>query len=164
MTETPDPRNVDSRTDSEREADENARASRADLITFLRSTTTTRIDREADGDTEVRTEHVARFAVEPGALPDMTHKYGSQTFRPRWLTVLWVEGQLSGIKVSGPRVLKSGKLADKGDINRNVNTRDYEWDAYDLAHPDRGVPVPETLMLRITDYGYTFTTGTSETR
>lgn len=123
-------------------------------IDFLRSTTTTRVQREADGDTEVTVEHTARFGVEPGAIPDLTHKYGSQQFRPRWLTATWTEGKLSRVAVSGPRVLKSGKLADKGDINSNANTRDFDWSGRDL---ERGkgyedTPVPEVITARLAAY------------
>ncbi|UXE04433.1 hypothetical protein SEA_FUNSIZED_62 [Mycobacterium phage Funsized] len=123
-------------------------------IEFVRSTTTTRVERSATGDQATTVEHTARFGVEAGTIPDLTHKYGSQQFRPRWLTATWTEGKLSRIHVSGPRVLKSGKLAGKGDINSNANTRDFDWSGWDI---ERGygynqTPVPEVIMAKLSSY------------
>ncbi|QPX62173.1 hypothetical protein PBI_INDLOVU_58 [Mycobacterium phage Indlovu] len=123
-------------------------------ITFLRSTTSTRVDLDADGTERTSVEHTARFAIEPGAVPDLTHKYGSQQFRPRWLTVTWDDGRLSRIAVTGPRVLKSGKLAGTGDINRNVNTRDFDWSRHDIERGKgyEGTVIPTAILERINAY------------
>lgn len=137
-------------TDTEHEA-----AARADLITFLRSTTTTRVHREADGDTEVSVEHTARFAIEPGAVDDLPHKYGKQIFRPLWLTAIWHRGELSRIAVSGPRVLASGKMAEIGEHNRNANTRDFEWSGrYEIRRGIgyKGQELPAIIVKRLADY------------
>lgn len=121
-------------------------------ITFLRSTTTTRVNREADGDTKITVEHTARFAVSPGTLPDMAHKYGKQIFRPQFAVVDWRNGKLDSIAITGQRVLKGGRLSDSGhDTSRN-----YDWAAYDLrdgAHRTASwVPVPEPLRDAIAAY------------
>lgn len=133
-------------------------------ITFLRSTTSTRIDRESDGSGRTSVEHTARFAIEPGVVPDLTHKYGSQTFRPRWLTATWDDGRLSRIAVTGPRVLKSGKLAGTGDINRNVNTRDFDWSRHDIerGHGYEGTPVPTAITERLNAYEVAVSTQTGQ--
>lgn len=82
-------------------------------IDFLRSTTTITVDREADGDKTTRVEHIARFAVNPGALPDQVQDYGRRrTFRPAWLGVRWSNGKLSGVTLSGKRLLKSGRFSE----------------------------------------------------
>jgi hypothetical protein len=119
-------------------------------ITFLRSTTTTRVDREADGEIDVSVTHLARFSIEAGAIPDMTHQYGSQHFRPEWAEVTWNDGELSRIALTGPRVLKSDKLSRAG----HASSRNYEWSSWDLSHPDRSrkAPVPEALTAAIADY------------
>jgi hypothetical protein len=109
---------------------------------------------DADGETTTTVEHYARFGVDLGAIPDLTHKYGSQQFRPRWLTATWIDGRLSRITVSGPRVLKSGALAGKGDINSNANTRDFDWSGYDIdrGHGWNNTPIPDAIIDRIADY------------
>lgn len=127
-----------------------------DGITFLRSTTTTRVDREADGDTKTTVSHIARFAIRPGVLPDMTHQYGEQVFRPQWAEITWLNGTLDRIALTGQRVLKSGKLSDGG----HQTSRNYDWSSFDLKMLAEGrtshrapTPVPEPLLSAITAYG-----------
>ncbi|AHJ88454.1 hypothetical protein 40BC_054 [Mycobacterium phage 40BC] len=83
-------------------------------ITFLRSTTTTITDIQADGDTDTEVKHVARFAIEPGTVPDQTRRYGTWIFRPSWLEVTWRDGDLAEVRVTGPRVLKAGMSKTQG--------------------------------------------------
>ncbi|MBV9869110.1 MAG: hypothetical protein JO214_00565, partial [Frankiaceae bacterium] len=119
-------------------------------IDFLRSTTTTRADRTASGEVSISVEHTARFAIEPGTLPDMTHQYGSQTFRPQFVTVEWHDGKLRRIAVRGQRVLKSGKVQDNGD----PASRNFDWTGADVER-GRGykdTPIPEALLARIKTY------------
>jgi len=130
----------------------------ATTIDFLRSTTTTRVFRDSQGNvTETTVDHVARFGVNPGALPDMVHQYGSQLFRPQWAQVTWTDGRLTRIELRGQRVLKSGKLSESG----HNTSRNYDWSGYDLENPsDRRVPPPEALMERIAAYQVAVSTQT----
>ncbi|AHJ88555.1 hypothetical protein Jolie1_055 [Mycobacterium phage Julie1] len=102
---------TDQPTDLEPVADRRA-------ITFLRSTTTTTVDIQADGDTDTEVKHLARFAVEPGTVPDMQRRYGTWVFRPSWMEALYRDGYLEEVRVTGPRVLKAGlsKTGDSGDF------------------------------------------------
>jgi len=134
-------------------ADLDAAESTDSKITFLRSTTTTRVNREADGDTSTSVEHVARFAIPAGAVPDMVHQYGSQKFRPQWAQVTWLNGKLHEIAITGQRVLKSGKLSDHG----HASSRNYNWSSWDLENKAKGgrlggQQVPEELATRIRLY------------
>ena len=126
-------------------------------IDFLRSTTTTRVDRTASSpEPDVTVEHVARFAIEPGAVPDMTHRYGSQTFAPTFLTATWNEGKLARVRVSGPRRLKSGALQGEGE-QRHANSREQEFRgrALDPAATGLGsydIPLPQAIADRLRAY------------
>lgn len=96
--------------------------------TFLRSTTTTVVDREADGDTDIDVQHLARFALTPGALPDQLSRYSrTRRFRPSWAEALWREGALEKVWVTGPRVLKDGSLSSH-DTGRDEWERGYRRD------------------------------------
>lgn len=117
-------------------------------ITFLRSTTTTRVDREADGDTKTRVEHVARFAVELGTLPDQLHQYGSQVFRPSWAVVVWANGVLTRVRITGPRVLKDGTLSEAG----HASSREYEWTSWSTNRPLDRDKLPAPLASRLAEY------------
>lgn len=126
-------------------------------IAFLRSTTTTRVNTEADGDTRISVEHVARFAAPDGLIPDQTHRYGSQQFAPLFLTATWVDGTLREIRATGPRRLKSGKLQDKGE-RHHAESREQEWrgraldpDATKLSS-SYDVPLPRVIADRIAAY------------
>lgn len=127
-------------------------------IDFLRSTTTTRVDRTASAvEPSVSVEHVARFAIEPGAVPDMVHRYGSQTFAPTFLTASWEEGKLRRVRVVGPRRLKSGELAHEGDISHNANSREQEWSGRSLDPKAENlgsydVPIPQAIADRLRAY------------
>lgn len=82
-------------------------------VDFLRSTTTVTTDREADGDTTVRVRHLARFAVAPNAVADLTVPYGhrrTSVFAPRWLEATWVDGRLYSVDVTGPQRNAGGNL------------------------------------------------------
>jgi hypothetical protein len=123
-------------------------------ITFLRSTTSTTVDTDADGDTTTAVKHTARFAIRPGSVPDLVHHFGSQTFVPMFLTARWNDGKLFNVRVVGPRRLKSGKIAGHGDIDHDVNSREFEWSSYDI---DRGTgwnntPIPDAIIKRLADY------------
>ncbi|QHB37366.1 hypothetical protein I5G58_gp064 [Mycobacterium phage BirdsNest] len=126
-------------------------------IDFLRSTTTTRVERTGSGaEPEISVEHYARFAAEEGVVPDMTHRYGSQTFAPRFITATWVDGKLERVRATGPRRLKSGKLQGEG-INRHAESREQEWrgrsldpDATGLGSYD--VPLPKVIADRLRAY------------
>ncbi|QHB37795.1 hypothetical protein I5G63_gp054 [Mycobacterium phage Imvubu] len=101
-------------------------AGEAGRITFLRSTTTTRVETNASGDTEISVTHVARFAAPEGVIPDQVHRYGSQPFAPLFVTARWVDGKLDEIKATGPRRLKSGKVQQPGEM-RHAESREQEW-------------------------------------
>ncbi len=103
-------------------------------IDFLRSTTTTTIDREADGDTKIRLEHIARFGIEPGTVADQNRRYGTWKFRPSWLEVTWRDGLLVEVRTSGPRVLKD-RLSDK-------ETAHTTWELRYGRDPETGKPYP----------------------
>lgn len=113
-------------------------------ITFLRSTTTTTVDREADGDTSTEVAHIARFAVEPGAVPDMVPKYSRQTIRPEWLQVGWRDGRLVSVHASGPLVLKDGGTSKK-------LSRSHDWTHYGRKDFVR-TELPEAVQATIADY------------
>lgn len=125
-------------------------------IDFLRSTTTTRVDREADGDTKVTVEHVARFAAEEGAVPDMTHRYGSQTFAPRFITATYTEGKLERVRVSGPRRLKSGKVQGKGERHHGESReQEFRGRALDPKAENLGsydIALPQVIADRLRTY------------
>lgn len=123
-------------------------------ITFLSSTTTTRTDRTAEDGTRTAVDHVARFGIEPGTVPDLPHKYGSQMFRPSFLVVSWHDGQVYSVTVTGPRVLASGKTADMGVHNHNANTREFKWTGYDIRKNSGydGHTVAPVILDRIRRY------------
>ncbi|QWY84403.1 hypothetical protein SEA_KNOCKER_61 [Mycobacterium phage Knocker] len=132
----------------------------AGRIAFLRSTTTTRVEREADGDTSVHVTHTARFAAPEGVVPDQTHRYGSQTFAPRFITGTWTDGKLSEVRITGPRRLKSGKAAESGERNRDANSREQEYRGA-MLDPDADmtkyrstwdVPLPSVVAERLASY------------
>jgi hypothetical protein len=132
----------------------------AGRIAFLRSTTTTRVDRDADGDTTVRVTHVARFAAPEGVVPDQTHRYGSQTFAPLFITATWTEGKLTEVRAVGPRRLKSGELAKHGEANHDANSREQEYRG-DMLDPDADmtryrsswdIPIPRVIAVRLAAY------------
>lgn len=126
-------------------------------ITFLRSTTTTRVNRDASGDTAVTVEHVARFAAPEGVVPDQTHRFGSQTFAPLFITATWIDAKLREVRAVGPRRLKSGELAKHGDTNHDANSREQEYRGDMLLRdPDTGrhhstwdVPMPNVILDRL---------------
>lgn len=129
----------------------------AGRIAFLRSTTTTRMDTEADGDTATTVEHVARFAAPEGVIPDLVHRYGSQTFAPVFVTATWVDGKLTRVRAVGPRRLKSGALAKHGVENHDANSREQEWAgrALNPAATDLGsydIPLPGVIADRLVAY------------
>lgn len=121
-------------------------------IAFLSSTTTTRTRREADGDTKTTVEHTARFAVGDlptgnHALADMTHQYGKQIFRPQFVVADWGGGVLKSVRITGPRVLTSGKLSDAGlSQSREVEYRSWGADSLDRTK------LPEALVARLAAY------------
>lgn len=120
-------------------------------ITFLRSTTTTRVQRWASSKPpETTVEHVARFAIAPGTLPDMTHQYGVQIFRPEFAVVTYERGRLNLVKVTGRRVLKSGGLSKS-----HAESRETEWGNVFSREPfnrDR-LPAPLSAALAAYEYG-----------
>ena len=141
-------------------------------IDFLRSTTTTRVDREADGDVEVHVTHIARFGVELGAIPDLHHRYGSQLFAPRFLTAEWYDGKLRRVAVTGPRRLKSGEIQGKGQ-RAHAETRDFEWRDRWLDpttppdprnQPGDAVPLPQVIADRLDAYELSVATLTGGPR
>lgn len=135
---------TDQRTDTEREADEQAARARADIIAFLRSTTKTVTNREADGDTTTRVEHIARFAITPGTLIDIK---GTRTssFSPEWLEVTWsTGGKLVRVHLSGPQRLKAGGTSDKVTLR-------HDWGRWSNQGVDRD-DLPEVIAFRIADY------------
>lgn len=119
-----------------------------DGITFLSSTTTTRTTR-AGGDEETTVGHVARFAVNPGAITDQVHQYGKQVFRPLFMVVTWENGLLVKVRLTGRRVLKSGKLQEHSEQNPNADiSRETIWDTFGGNELDRSrlpEPIPERL-------------------
>lgn len=129
----------------------------AGRIAFLRSTTTTRVNTDADGDTRINVSHVARFAAPEGVVPDLTHRYGSQTFAPLFITATWEDGKLSEVRATGPRRLKSGALAQHGEANHDANSREQEWRGRSLnpAATDLGTydtPLPGVIADRLVAY------------
>ncbi|AGT12958.1 hypothetical protein KAYACHO_54 [Mycobacterium phage KayaCho] len=118
-------------------------------ITFLRSTTTTTTDIESDGDTDTEVVHVARFAVEPGAVEDMTRRYGTWIFRPNWLQVTWRDGALAEVRVTGPRVLKAGLSSTQGGDNewRRPYRRFGEEVTPDFVRSELPAPIADMIAL-----------------
>jgi hypothetical protein len=136
---------TDHRTDTEREADKQAEASRAELLTFLRSTTTTTTHIEQDGDTSTSVTHLARFAVRDDALDDLKpYDSAHYVFRPAWCEVVWNDGRLDRVLLTGPRILKHGGLS------QNTTGRK-SWHASYRTGFDREA-LPSTLARRIHDY------------
>lgn len=85
----------------------------------LRSTSTfTLVDCDAETGAELKSvSHTARFHVTPGALHDMTpwhrsHKVMAK-FRPTWLEARWVNGWLTAVDISGPKVMRNGQTDDR---------------------------------------------------
>lgn len=114
-----------------------------ETITFLRSTTTTTIDREADGDTEINVRHLARFAVRDGATGDLQ---GTRTnvFEPNWLEVTWEDGKLMRVHTSGPQRLKAGGTSEKVTLHKH-------WGRWSYNELDRS-ELPEAIAAAITAY------------
>lgn len=117
-------------------------------ITFLRSTTTTTVNREAEGDTKTRVTHIAQFSIKLGTIPDMEGKYSTRVFRPAQLEVEWRNGYLNKVIVSGPRSLKGGLSAHQ--------TGNYPWRSpYRVGndHPlFNRAELPDAIAARIAEY------------
>lgn len=112
-------------------------------ITFLRSTTTTTVDREADGDVEIRVRHVARFAVRDGAVPDL-QATRTQKFEPNWLEITWEDGELLRAYTSGPQRLKAGGTSEKSTLSKH-------WGRFSYRPLDRS-ELPEAIAAAAADY------------
>ncbi|AYP70045.1 hypothetical protein I5G62_gp59 [Mycobacterium phage CRB2] len=112
-------------------------------ITFLRSTTKTVVDREADGDSSTDVHHLARFAVRDGALDDLSADHGRATFEPNWCEVHWENGKLTRVFVSGPQRLKDGKTSEKVTRHHNWGRWGGKFERTDL---------PEAIQQAITYY------------
>ncbi|AGS81489.1 hypothetical protein TA17A_61 [Mycobacterium phage TA17A] len=69
------------------------------------------------------------LAVEPGTMPDIRpYRSANQVFRPTRVRLRFTDGVLQRIRVSGPRVLKSGALSDRLE-------HDYQlWESAIEAH------------------------------
>lgn len=129
-------------------------------IEFLRSTTVSTVDRDADGAVETVVTHLAVFTVEPGSVPDQLAQYGVHPFRPTRLSVSWIDGLLAAVRLGGPRVLKTG-LSER-------ETREYEWERpwTFRYHRDRQTPLdrgalPGAVAAAIADYETTVAASTS---
>jgi hypothetical protein len=117
-------------------------------IDFLRSTTKTIVDREADGDTTTRVEHLARFGVAPGTVIDMLADYSkTANFEPHWLSVEWVDGRLYRVYLSGPQRLKDGGTSTKRTRHRTWNS----WGASRANAVDKA-DLPAPVAEAITAY------------
>lgn len=130
-------------------------------ITFLRSTTTTRVDRQADGDSSTTVEHTANFAVKPGVIPDQHHQYSQgQVFRPLFLAARWVRGQLAEVKVTGRRILKNGSLQKPSEQFPDMDiSREAHWAAFGGRELDRTqLPEPIPAALAAYEWAVTMTT------
>lgn len=100
-------------------------------IDFLRSTTTTITDRQADGDKTTKVTHLARFGVRPGALIDIAGHRKGTTFQPQWLEVEWTDGRLATVIISGPRRRKDGTPGQ-------ITGRKSWWTGYASVLSDEG--------------------------
>ena len=87
-------------------------------IDWLSSTTTTKVRREPTS-THTDVEHVARFAITPGAVADSR----TAIFQPVFMVARWVDGQLLGVTLSGPLRLKGGGVSEK--ISRKREWRNW---------------------------------------
>ena len=87
-------------------------------IDWLSSTTTTKMRREPTS-THTDVEHVARFAITPGAVADSR----TAIFQPVFMVARWVDGQLLGVTLSGPLRLKGGGVSEK--ISRKREWRNW---------------------------------------
>ncbi|UJQ86580.1 hypothetical protein SEA_PENGUINLOVER67_58 [Mycobacterium phage PenguinLover67] len=114
----------------------------SDGITFLRSTTKTVVDREADGDSRTEVRHLARFAVRDGALADQPADSGKANFAPSWMEVHWENGKLERVMISGPQRKKDGT---EGQVTRHRN-----WGRWS-AKVDRA-ELPAPIAEAITAY------------
>lgn len=122
-------------------------------ITFLRSTTTTKVDRERDGDTRTDVKHLARFAVVPGTVPDLRPWANSKhVFRPEWLEVQWSNGLRDTIRITGPKLLKNG-------LSKLSSTRD--WSYWKNRVSD---PVPDAVEAAVTAYELAVCTASGKAR
>jgi hypothetical protein len=114
-------------------------------IDFLRSTTKTLVDREADGDGSTRVEHLARFGIKPGSVIDLLADFSkTASFEPQWMTVEWVDGRLYKVYLSGPQRLKDGGTSAKMTRHRTWNS----WGASRSNAVDKGDlpgPVAEAI-------------------
>lgn len=115
-------------------------------IDFLRSTTKTITDREADGDIKTRATHLARFAITPGHLVDMASQNGRRGshFQPRWIEVEWTNGRLTEVKITGPNRRKGGELGESSGHR-------YWW-GFDTASSERRDNLPGAVAEAIAAY------------
>ncbi|QGH75308.1 hypothetical protein I5G61_gp60 [Mycobacterium phage Quesadilla] len=104
-------------------------------ITFLRSTTKTVVDREADGDIKTEVRHLARFAVRDNTLLDLVADSGRASFSPNWMEVHWENGRLERVMISGPQRLKGGKESEKV-------TRHHNWGRWGAKFERADLPAP----------------------
>ena len=92
-------------------------------IDWLSSTTTTKVRRERDS-TRTDVEHVARFGITPGAVPDSPAEFSrTAVFQPVFMVARWENGQPLGVTLSGPLRLKNGGVSDK--ISRKREWRNW---------------------------------------
>lgn len=88
-------------------------------IDWLSSTTTTKVRREPTS-THTDVEHVARFAITPGAVAEFSR---TAIFQPVFMVARWDDGQLLGVTLSGPLRLKGGGVSEK--ISRKREWRNW---------------------------------------
>lgn len=114
-------------------------------IDWLSSTTTTKVRREPTS-THTDVEHVARFAITPGAVADTAAEFGrTATFQPEFLVARWDDGHLQGVTLTGPLRLKNGGVSDK-------ITRKREWRRkYGSHHLDKA-KLPGAVAAALTAY------------
>lgn len=124
-------------------------------IDFLRSTTSVRTDREADGDTDVYATHLARFAVKPGTVADLKSQVGRQAmFQPQWLEIEWVNGRLAEVRITGPSWRKDKTLGATGRRRWWPHGRDgfgVEKVLADLPQPVRDALSAYELAVHVTE-------------
>jgi hypothetical protein len=114
-------------------------------IDWLSSTTTTRVRRTQNNDPETSIDHVARFGIRPGALPDRAAEFSrTATFRPEFMTARWDDGHLQQVTLSGPQRLKAGGVSDKISRKR-------EWREYGSRHLDKA-QLPDQVAAALTAY------------
>ncbi|QOC58616.1 hypothetical protein SEALOLALOVE_57 [Mycobacterium phage Lolalove] len=92
-------------------------------IDWLSSTTTTKVRRERDS-SHTDVEHIARFAITPGAVADSPAEFSrTAIFQPVFMVARWEDGQLLGVTLSGPLRLKGGGVSEK--ISRKREWRNW---------------------------------------